>query len=363
MAKVSVSKKEKEEKQKALKVQKKVESSDEESSEDESSEEEVVVKKTAASDSDSDSSSSGSSSESGSESSDSEDSSESGSGSEEEAPKKVSKKDESDDEESDESDDESSENGQEEEEEEEAPKKKIKTDTGAKAVTPAKAPVEAGSCSVFVGRLAWATTDDSLKAHFKKCGKIVSVRVATDRETGKSRGFGHIDFETAEAAQAALEYEQSELDGRQIHVEISQGRNQNSRAPAAGGSDDGTTVFIKGFDSNQTEEDVRAALQEAFGACGEVTRISLPMDRESGYLKGIAFIDFATKEGKTKAGELSGTEVAGGNIFVDLNSKPKSSGGSDGGRGGRGGFGRGGRGGQRIDASSGGSGRKMSFDD
>eukprot|EP00201_Polytomella_parva_P004455 CAMPEP_0175079504 /NCGR_PEP_ID=MMETSP0052_2-20121109/24862_1 /TAXON_ID=51329 ORGANISM="Polytomella parva, Strain SAG 63-3" /NCGR_SAMPLE_ID=MMETSP0052_2 /ASSEMBLY_ACC=CAM_ASM_000194 /LENGTH=346 /DNA_ID=CAMNT_0016349847 /DNA_START=55 /DNA_END=1091 /DNA_ORIENTATION=+ len=346
MAKVSVSKKEKEEKQKALKVQKKVESSDEESSEDESSEEEVVVKKTAASDSDSDSSSSGSSSESGSESSDSEDSSESGSGSEEEAPKKVSKKDESDDEESDESDDESSENGQEEEEEEEeeAPKKKIKTDTGAKAVTPAKAPVEAGSCSVFVGRLAWATTDDSLKAHFKKCGKIVSVRVATDRETGKSRGFGHIDFETAEAAQAALEYEQSELDGRQIHVEISQGRNQNSRAPAAGGSDDGTTVFIKGFDSNQTEEDVRAALQEAFGACGEVTRISLPMDRESGYLKGIAFIDFATKEGKTKAGELSGTEVAGGNIFVDLNSKPKSSGGSDGGRGGRGGRGGFGRG-------------------
>ncbi len=43
---------------------------------------------------------------------------------------------------------------------------------------------------------------------------------------------------------------------------------------------------------------MRAALTEAFGECGEVTQVRLPMDRESGELKGIGFIEFGTAEAK-----------------------------------------------------------------
>ena len=68
---------------------------------------------------------------------------------------------------------------------------------------------------------------------------------------------------------------------------------------AAGGEDDGgTTIFVKGFDRSLGEEDVRSALTEAFGECGEVTQVRLPMDRETGELKGIGFIEFGTNEAK-----------------------------------------------------------------
>ena len=46
------------------------------------------------------------------------------------------------------------------------------------------------------------------------------------------------------------------------------------------GDPEGTTVFIRGFDTNQSEEDVRSALQEAFAPCGSIVSIRLPSDRE-----------------------------------------------------------------------------------
>ena len=72
---------------------------------------------------------------------------------------------------------------------------------------------------LFVGSLAWATTDDSLKAHFEQCGTVASAKVITDRETGRSRGFGFVEFENDNEGQAAVDkLNNSELDGRTITV-------------------------------------------------------------------------------------------------------------------------------------------------
>ena len=48
--------------------------------------------------------------------------------------------------------------------------------------------------NLFVGSLAYATTDDSLKAFFETVGEVERARVATDRDTGRSRGFGFVTF-------------------------------------------------------------------------------------------------------------------------------------------------------------------------
>ncbi len=48
--------------------------------------------------------------------------------------------------------------------------------------------------TVFVGNLTFTTDEDSLRDVFSDCGNIVSVRIARDRESGKSRGFGHVEF-------------------------------------------------------------------------------------------------------------------------------------------------------------------------
>lgn len=68
------------------------------------------------------------------------------------------------------------------------------------------------------------------------------------------------------------------------------------RADSSGS--DPTTIFVKGFDKYQGEDDVRQALTEVFQECGEIASVRLPTDRETQELKGIAFIQFAAPEGK-----------------------------------------------------------------
>ena len=72
---------------------------------------------------------------------------------------------------------------------------------------------------LFVGSLAWATTDDSLRDHFAACGAVSSAKVVTDRETGRSRGFGFVEMDNdAEADAAIAKLNGSDLDGRSIAV-------------------------------------------------------------------------------------------------------------------------------------------------
>jgi RNA recognition motif-containing protein len=63
----------------------------------------------------------------------------------------------------------------------------------------------ASSTNVFVGNLAWDATKKDLETLFSVHGTISNSHVLHDRETGRSRGFGFVNFETAEAAAAAIE--------------------------------------------------------------------------------------------------------------------------------------------------------------
>jgi cold-inducible RNA-binding protein len=72
---------------------------------------------------------------------------------------------------------------------------------------------------LFVGSLAWGTTDDTLGAHFATVGTVASAKVITDRESGRSRGFGFVEFENDDEGQAAVDkLNNSDLDGRTISV-------------------------------------------------------------------------------------------------------------------------------------------------
>lgn len=75
------------------------------------------------------------------------------------------------------------------------------------------------SNKIFVGGLAWATDDHGLKAAFESFGTVTEAKVITDRMTGRSRGFGFVTFETAEAASEALTFDGQMLDGRTVRVD------------------------------------------------------------------------------------------------------------------------------------------------
>lgn len=72
---------------------------------------------------------------------------------------------------------------------------------------------------LFVGNLPWSISDDRLKELFSKYSSVVSTAVILDKETGRSRGFGFVEFsDDAEATTAISEMNQAEADGRQIIV-------------------------------------------------------------------------------------------------------------------------------------------------
>jgi len=74
---------------------------------------------------------------------------------------------------------------------------------------------------LFVGSLPWATDDAELNQMFSQFGEVVSARVMTDKFTGRSRGFGFVEFANeADAAKAVAALDGSNLGGRQIVVNV-----------------------------------------------------------------------------------------------------------------------------------------------
>ena len=72
---------------------------------------------------------------------------------------------------------------------------------------------------LFIGNLEYTVTSDDLKAAFAAVGTVVDAVVISDRNTGRSRGFGFVEMSTDAEAKAAMEkLEKSELKGRKINV-------------------------------------------------------------------------------------------------------------------------------------------------
>jgi cold-inducible RNA-binding protein len=70
-----------------------------------------------------------------------------------------------------------------------------------------------------VGSLPWSVKDNTLQEIFEVHGSVVSAKVITDRETGRSRGFGFVEMENSSDANNAIKaLNNSELDGRNIVV-------------------------------------------------------------------------------------------------------------------------------------------------
>jgi len=73
---------------------------------------------------------------------------------------------------------------------------------------------------LFIGGLAFSTSTERLREVFAAAGQVESAAVVTDRETGRSRGFGFVEMATAEEADKAIaQFNGKDVDGRQLRVE------------------------------------------------------------------------------------------------------------------------------------------------
>ena len=83
------------------------------------------------------------------------------------------------------------------------------------------------STNIYVGNLAFSTSSDELETLFAEHGEVARAQVITDRETGRSRGFGFVEMESDEAAQAAIEaLNGTDLGGRQLRINVARERSR-----------------------------------------------------------------------------------------------------------------------------------------
>lgn len=84
---------------------------------------------------------------------------------------------------------------------------------------------------LYVGSLAYATRDESLRAFFEQAGTVLSASVIMERDMpNRSKGFGFVEMGTEEEAQKAIEmFDGKELDGRTIRVSIAQPKEDRPR--------------------------------------------------------------------------------------------------------------------------------------
>lgn len=82
--------------------------------------------------------------------------------------------------------------------------------------------------NIYVGNLAYQTTEDDLRSAFEGYGKVSSVNVIADKYTGKSKGFGFVEMDSDEEAKEAMSnLHDSEMNGRNMNVNEAKPRENN----------------------------------------------------------------------------------------------------------------------------------------
>lgn len=180
--------------------------------------------------------------------------------------------------------------------------------------------------NVFVKNLSDDVKDDEeLKKMFSEYGTILSAKLASEEgENGKSKGFGFVAFETAEAAEKACEeMNGKEIDGKTLYVGRAQKkaerqlelrkRFEESKAQRLN-KYSGVNLYVKNLDDGIDDN----RLRQEFQAFGNITSAKVMTD-VNGRSKGFGFVCFSTAEEATKAvTDMNGKIVVAKPLYVAL---------------------------------------------
>ena len=169
-----------------------------------------------------------------------------------------------------------------------------------------------GQGNVFIKNLDVAIDNKALHDTFAAFGNILSCKVAQD-ESGASKGYGFVHYETDEAASQAIKHvngmllnEKKVFVGHHIPKKDRQSKFEEMKANF-------TNIYVKNIPTEVTDEEFR----ELFEKFGDVTSASLARDQETGKSRGFGFVNFINHEhAATAVDELNGKDFKGQDLYV-----------------------------------------------
>lgn len=198
------------------------------------------------------------------------------------------------------------------------------------------------SHTVYVGGLSYDATEDDVRDHFSQCGSVLSVRMPTFPDSGRSKGLAFVEFDGQAGVDAALQLADTNFMGRTIRVDVARGKGNSGDRPSRGRrefspdrssnrrqfgsptrrdpSEPSETVFVGNLAWSATEDDLRSH----FESCGDIVDVRLPEDRYSGRKKGFGYVTFDSVEAAQKALEMNGSEIAGRQVRLDFSASKRN---------------------------------------
>jgi len=168
------------------------------------------------------------------------------------------------------------------------------------------------SKKVWVAGLNYDTTEESLSQFFARFGEVEAVTIMRDHGTGRSRGFGFVNFSDPSVVEEALNQKDLSLDGRTLEIKPAVPKEEMTlhKAAFSYSGERPKKIFVAGLSSSVTED----SLKEYFSKFGKVNEVNIQKDRGSGSSRGFAFVTFESGDGveRTLAGgphAVDGTSV------------------------------------------------------
>ena len=121
------------------------------------------------------------------------------------------------------------------------------------------------STTIYVEGISYDASEEDLESHFQSvCNNIKEIRMPRWQDSGKPRGYAHIDFNTVEETQAALKLNGSDLLGRYLKIAVANERRKiNTVGPRPKGC---KTIFVKNLPYDVTEEDVKKVFRSTLSS-------------------------------------------------------------------------------------------------
>ncbi len=167
------------------------------------------------------------------------------------------------------------------------------------------------SQSLFIGSLSWNTTEEALSQHISAVAPVASVKIPTDKVSGKPRGFAFVDMESEDGAQQVIaQLNEQELDGRALHISIAREQEQETEP---------CKLYVAGLADSVTED----VLMDHLSSSGSVENVSIVLDRDTQQSRGFAFVDTTSEEDSDAIIEACNGSMLDGKDILVRKSRPK----------------------------------------